>query len=153
MSTPTRPPRKSKRQKREQADATTVKSEGTLPDQPSDQFPVWKVKAKEALDYRNSSLEKIVPPLPEIDIESRSQYTPTSPLDDTTDKPLTKLTPEEIIHSIVKGDMDSSTITNALLRRAGIAAKLVSTQFARYVHPLSSTPDKLHHRTSPIACP
>lgn len=129
MFAPTRSPRKSKRQKREQADPTTIESKEILPGQHSATY--WKSKAKEALDCRNRSLAEVSSPLPEINAESKLQYIRASLLDNAPDDALMNLTPEAIARSISKGKLDSSTITKALLLRGGIAAKLVSTSYSR----------------------
>ncbi|KAE9982075.1 hypothetical protein EG327_005968 [Venturia inaequalis] len=124
MFAPTRSPRKSKRQKREQADPTTIESKEILPGQHSATY--WKSKAKEALDCRNRSLAEVSSPLPEINAESKLQYIRASLLDNAPDDALMNLTPEAIARSISKGKLDSSTITKALLLRGGIAAKLTN---------------------------
>lgn len=152
MAIPTKP-RKSKRQKREQSDATTIKSEENAHKQSSNHLPFWKVKAEEAVLYRNDSLEETTPSLPEADIESNAQRTPAGILDETTDKSLDKLSPEDIVRLISKGELDSATITNALLRRARGAAKLVSTQHPQIFFHLTLFLDQLCDRTASISRP
>ncbi|TID21004.1 hypothetical protein E6O75_ATG05769 [Venturia nashicola] len=125
MSTPTGSPRKSKRQKREQADLTRMENGEILPGQDISSS-YWKVKAKEALDYRNHSLAKISPTLSEITMESKSQYVRASISENTPENALIRLTPEAIARSIAEGKLDSGIITKALLLRSGIAAKLTN---------------------------
>lgn len=95
---------------------------------PSTSFESWRVKAKEALDYRDESMDGIVPPLP--DIKSIPEYCLHIPdiFLDKQEKAITTWNPEQIVRSIFNGDIDSRTVTNAFLRRAGIAAKLVRLQ-------------------------
>lgn len=131
MSSPNRAPRRSKRQKRESADATTIESEEKLSDQHSANVPHWKAKAEEALAHRNRSLAEISSQLPEINIniKSKAQYIRARLLEDTPDNVLLRLTPEAIVRSISRGKLDSHTMTKAFLLRSGMAAKLVSGRY------------------------
>jgi hypothetical protein len=142
MSTSTRLPRKAKRQKREQVNEATIRREKELGNLPSTAFESWRVKAKEALDYRDKSMDEIVPPLPSI--KSRPEYCLHIPniFLDKEEKAITTWAPEWIVRSISNGDIDSCTVTNAYLRRAGIAAKLVSVLYKdhREVNLLTNNP-------------
>jgi hypothetical protein len=128
MSTSTRLPREAKRRKLEQIGRSTIPKEQEEGDRAEVSVEPWRLKAMEAQDYRNESIDEIVPPLQ--DIKSKYQnclQIPTFFLD-KEEKTITAWTPDRIVRSIANGDIESRTVANAFLRTAGLASKLVSIQ-------------------------
>lgn len=124
MSTPARP-RKVKRQKQEHIDATTIEREETTQD--------WTVKANEALAFRDHSMAKLAPSLPDM----MSFFHNSHIVLDGEEHPPISWTPEKIVSLIAEGKLESRTVTEALLQKASAAAKLVSPKNRCRLQPLT----------------
>jgi hypothetical protein len=120
MSTTARPPRKAKRQKREH-DAAIGKDK----QKPSASFEAWRTKAKEALNFRDESINEVVSPLTEMQLISQSH--PKVPISWLNKEEIsTAWTPEHIVRSIANGDIRSHTVADMYLRSAVVATRSVS---------------------------
>ncbi|KAK2761319.1 hypothetical protein FQN54_001841 [Arachnomyces sp. PD_36] len=87
----------------------------------------WQDVAKEAQAHRDASIAKVNPPIPEVpaelplDVTSLPRKLLTEREVDITESPT-----ESILASLSTGKLTSVEVTNAFLRRAGLAQKLVN---------------------------
>ena len=89
--------------------------------------PIWQDVAKTAQKYRDDSIRRVEPSIPE---------TPDQLPHDRTDIPkyllsteevlITQTAPEDLVASIASGKYSSVTVTTAFLRRAGLAQALAN---------------------------
>lgn len=87
----------------------------------------WEETAKIAQDLRDRSIAEVEPAVPAV---------PSTLPKNVIDLPrtllsedevvLTEKNPEELLAALAKGEISSSTVTLAFLRRAGLAQKLAS---------------------------
>ncbi|KAJ4358598.1 uncharacterized protein N0V89_003182 [Didymosphaeria variabile] len=97
-----------------------------LPSPSSKSLESWQTIAKRTQQHRDATLAAVEPPIPDL---------PELPLD-STPVPKTILTPEELsitesdpvdlLSKLSSGNLSSATVTNAFLRRATLAQKLVN---------------------------
>ena len=90
----------------------------------------WNEVAKTAQEYRDASIARVEPAVPEV-----QQYLPR----DVTSIPkellskeeveITQTLTEDLLVSLACGKLTSITVTKAFLRRAGLAQKLVSLDY------------------------
>jgi hypothetical protein len=129
MSTLERFPSKAKRQKRKRANEAATREEQEQEHQRSPSSEEWRLKAKEAQYYRDSSVNTIkFQPIPELQARSPNCLNTPKVLLDEGESIITAWSPDEIVRHLACGDVKSETVTSAFLRRAGIAAKLVRPQ-------------------------
>ena len=87
----------------------------------------WQDIAKEAQDYRDASINRVVPAVPEVpkdlplDLTEIPKY-----LLSTEEVLLTQTAPEDLVKSLASGKITSTAVIKAFLRRAGVAQALVS---------------------------
>jgi amidase len=87
----------------------------------------WQDIAKEAQELRDKSIAEVHPTLPDINIEDLplnvtsipSQYLTPSEID------ITETSPEKLVNLLAAGKLSCAEVTNAFLRRSGIAQKVV----------------------------
>ena len=104
-----------------------------MPEAQSAETPSWQLIAHQARLHRDDSIAQVQPPVPNV---------PTSLPKDVTPLPkylllpeevqITETSTEELLALIAKGELTSTEVTRAFLRRAGLAQKLV------YILPLLS---------------
>lgn len=126
MANSTRFPRKAKKQKLDQHGEAGIRQEHEHIHKSTTSSESWRKKAKEAQEYRDESVDEVV--LLPTDLKSSPQHylqIPSLFLDDE-ERAISMWTPDQIVGSIARGEIDSYSIAKAFLRRAGIAAKLVS---------------------------
>ncbi|KAF3917695.1 Acetamidase [Arthrobotrys entomopaga] len=88
----------------------------------------WQQIAKERQEYRDASVSRITPPIPEVDTGSL----PLSVIDTARsmltarEVEITEKDSMELINLMSSGDLTAIEVTNAFLRRAGVAQKLVN---------------------------
>lgn len=94
----------------------------------------WQETAKIAQDYRDASIAKIQPPIPDVpaDLPLNVSVLPKQLLD-PKEIEITETLPEVLLASMAKGEISSVEVTNAFLRRAGLAQKLVCDQCAQII--------------------
>ena len=86
----------------------------------------WQAVAKEAQDYRDRSIAAVQPPLPELPADLPLDVTPL-PRRLLTDHEvwITESSTEDLVELLARGQLTSTVVTNAFLRRAAVAQKLV----------------------------
>lgn len=87
----------------------------------------WQEVAKHAQKVRDQSIDQIRPPVPDVPIDLPLNVTqlPRELLSkDEID--ITESLPEDLLASLATSKLTSVEVTNAFLRRAGLAQKLVS---------------------------
>jgi amidase len=92
----------------------------------------WQDIAKEAQEYRDASIARVVPGLPvafeHIQLSERlpknSIHGPSKALH-PRDFKITETLPENLVKALASGELSSTDVTTAFLRRAGLAQKLV----------------------------
>jgi hypothetical protein len=126
MSTSERFLGKAKRQKRKRANEAATREEQEQEHQRSTSSEEWRIKAKEAQDYRDSSANTInLLPIPELQARSPNCLNIPNLLLDEEESIITAWSPDQVVRHLACGGVKSETVTSAFLRRAGIAAKLV----------------------------
>ena len=87
----------------------------------------WQEIARTAQQIRDASLSRVDPALPELPANLAKDVTDVPKYLLTTDEVvITQTPPEELVASLATGKLTSTAVTNAFLRRAGLAQKLVS---------------------------
>ena len=88
--------------------------------------PSWQEVAKEAQEYRDASIKLVEPALPDVPSELPLDVTEIpKDLLSAEEVVITETAPEDLATSLASGKLTSTAVTNAFLRRAGIAQKLV----------------------------
>ena len=97
--------------------------------------PKWQAIAKEAQRYRDDTLSRVQPSIPEVPDELPLNVTglPKQLLSEK-EVSITESLPEDLVSALAAGKLSSTEVTSAFLRRAGLAQKLVS----RDVNPTAS---------------
>jgi amidase len=86
----------------------------------------WQEISKEAQDHRDRSLSKVRPPLAKIPSKLPKNTTGIAEQMLTAEEiELTSKLPEDILALIASGDITSTEVCNAFLRRAVVAQQLV----------------------------
>jgi amidase len=87
----------------------------------------WQAIAKEAQEQRDKSIEEVEPRIPDIKVEELPLNVISIPSKYLTplEIEVTETRPENLVKSLALGELSSVQVTNAFLRRAGIAQKLV----------------------------
>lgn len=87
----------------------------------------WRETAKEAQEYRDASIARIHPAVPDVPHSSQLNATsiPGDILKDV-EREITESPSEELLHRLAQGKLKCIDVTNAFLRRAAIAQKLVN---------------------------
>ena len=86
----------------------------------------WQEVAKKAQEHRDASIKLVRPAVPDAPSELPLNVTevPKSLLT-TEEVTVTEKPPEDLVKSLSCGKLTSTTVTNAFLRRASLAQKLV----------------------------
>lgn len=88
--------------------------------------PSWKEVAEKAQEHRDASIKLVKPAVPDVPSELPLDVTEIPKhLLTTEEVMITETTPEDLVKSLASGRLTSTDVTNAFLRRAGIAQKLV----------------------------
>ncbi len=87
----------------------------------------WQDIAKEAQDYRDASINRVVPAVPTVpkDLPLDRTEIPKYLLS-TEEVLLTQTAPEDLVKSLASGKITSTAVIKAFLRRSGVAQALVS---------------------------
>jgi amidase len=87
----------------------------------------WKDIAKKAQAYRDASFDLIDPPVPELEASLPLNVTaiPKQVLSEV-EISITEMLTEDLVASLSSGKLSSMVVTQAFLRRAVVAQKLVS---------------------------
>ena len=87
----------------------------------------WQDVAKRAQEYRNASINRVEPAVPKVPDHLPLDVTkiPNGLLSDR-DLVITQTSPEELVEKLALGQFKSIEVTNAFLRRAGIAQALTN---------------------------
>lgn len=89
--------------------------------------PSWQEVAKTAKEYRDASIHRVDPPVPEVLAQLPLDRTEIPKYLLTTEEVLiTETQPEELVASLAAGQYTSTTVITAFLRRAGIAQALTN---------------------------
>ncbi len=93
----------------------------------------WREVAKAAQDFRDDSIKPVEPPVPDVSSNLPRDVT-NIPRDLLAQDEvlITETSPEELVESLASGKLNSITVVNAFLRRAGLAQKLVTTPKPKY---------------------
>jgi amidase len=86
----------------------------------------WTAIAAEAQKLRDSSIAEVKPAVPDVPTDLPLDVTslPKKLLSESEIK-ITESKPEELVASLASGAISAVDVTNAFLRRAGVAQKLV----------------------------
>ena len=86
----------------------------------------WQAIAQEARDYRDATLATIQPPIPDISGQTPKNVFETLRSNLSVQEiEITELSPEKLLEHLRTGTLSAVAVTNAFLRRAGLAQKLV----------------------------
>jgi hypothetical protein len=111
----------------------------------------WQEVAAERQKYRDETIAALEPALPDI----KNVPLNTVPLAKEVLSPeeikITESSVEDLAAQLAAGKISSVEVTKAFLRRAGLAQKAVRPNPIPSRNTTNSSPDKLHHRTSPPA--
>lgn len=89
--------------------------------------PSWQEVAKAAQDYRDASIARVEPAVPDVPKELPLDVSRIpQELLSRQEVEITQSLAEDLITSIGSGQLSSTTVTKAFLRRAGLAQRLVS---------------------------
>lgn len=89
--------------------------------------PSWQEVATSAQDYRDASIRRVEPPIPQIPTQLPLDRTEIPKYLLTTEEVvLTQLPPEELVASLAAGKYTSTAAVIAYLRRAGLAQALTN---------------------------
>lgn len=89
--------------------------------------PSWQAVAKIAQEYRDASIRRVEPSVPEVPADLPSNRTQIPKYLLTTEEVLiTETQPEDLVASLAAGKFTSTTVTTAFLRRAGLAQALTN---------------------------
>lgn len=87
----------------------------------------WQEIAKTAQELRDSSIAQIKPTIPDVPAELPRNVTAIpNELLSAEEVKITETSPEELVASLASAKLFAVEVTNAFLRRAGLAQKLVS---------------------------
>lgn len=112
----------------------------------------WQDIAKEAQDYRDASIAQIKPDLPQLPTSLRKNvlHIPSEILTQQ-EIALTETPPEDLLILLSSGKLTATAVTEAFLRRAALAQKLVRLNKVSYpFSPTNLAIDKLHNGASPL---
>lgn len=94
------------------------------------QMPTWQETAKQMQDYRDASLAAIEPAIPEVPNELPLNVTGIpEQLLSAREIGITETPPEDLVAKMATGELTSTEVTSAFLRRAGLAQKLVRPMY------------------------
>jgi amidase len=119
----------------------------------------WQEIAKQAQDHRDASLAQVKPGLPDSfatlegtleDVQSHLQkgvaIMAAVKILHPDDVKITEMLPERLIAALASGDLSTTEVTTAFLRRAAISQKLVSVEISLSQDlKANSGTDELHH--------
>lgn len=81
-------------------------------------------------NHRDDTIAKVQPPIPDVPYElPRNVTSIPAELLSAREIELTETAPEKLVAELAEGTLTSTELTNAFLRRAGLAQKLVSHPF------------------------
>lgn len=109
--------------------------------------PTWQSIASDVQDHRDSTIARVKPPVPDVPHELPRDVTPIpKELLTAREVEITESAPEDLVASLAHGKLRSVEVTNAFLRRAGLAQKLGCLSVDHYAGTLANeTIDQLHH--------
>ena len=88
--------------------------------------PIWQDVARTAQQHRDASIARVKPAIPEVPSDLPLDVTGLpKDLLSSQEVQITQATAEELVASIASGKLSSITVTEAFLRRAGLAQRLV----------------------------
>ena len=85
----------------------------------------WQEVAKKAQEHRDESIKLVKPPIPDVpsDLPLNVTEIPKKLLT-MEEVTITETAPEDLAKSLACGKLTSTAVTNAFLRRAGVAQRL-----------------------------
>lgn len=93
--------------------------------------PTWQAIAKEAQEYRDATIEKVRPPISDVDHEiPRNVFATIRSSLSAQEIEITELPAEKLLEYLQCGRFSAVSVTNAFLRRAAVAQKLVGLLLA-----------------------
>lgn len=105
---------------------SSLASPSILPSPSSKPTEPWQSIAKRAQDHRDATLAAVQPPVPDIsDLPLDSTPIPRTLLT-AEDVEITESDPVRLVERMASGELSSVEVTNAFLRRAAVAQKLVN---------------------------
>jgi len=130
MSNVARLPRQAKRQKTERPTQAVHQVEEEQGEALSREAERWREVAKEARQHRDSTIDDVEPPILGLETVPCGHYKRDIGIPNLllnfNEESITEAKPEKLLEYLANGSFKSKTVTNAFLRRAGIASKLVS---------------------------
>lgn len=90
------------------------------------QMSTWQETARQMQDYRDASLAAVEPAIPDVPPELSLNVTGIpQQLLSAREVEITETLPEDLVTRMAAGELASTEVTKAFLRRAGLAQKLV----------------------------
>ncbi len=111
----------------------------------------WQDIAKEAQDYRDASVARVKPDVPQLpkNLPNNVINIPGETLS-RKEVQITETPVEDLLSLLASGKLTAITVTTAFLRRAGLAQRLVRLgRCGIFFSVLTLCIDKLHYRASP----
>ena len=88
----------------------------------------WQDVAKKAQDHRDASISRVKPTIPKVPGDLPLDRTDIPKYLLSTDEVvITQTAPDDLVRSLALGELTSTAVTTAFLRRAGLAQTLVCT--------------------------
>lgn len=86
----------------------------------------WQEVADKAQKHRDKTISQVQPPVPDVPSELPLDVTPIPrALLHPKEVKITEMSPEDLVRALAAGVLTSTEVTNAFLRRAAVAQKLV----------------------------
>jgi hypothetical protein len=111
----------------------------------------WQDVAKEAQDYRDASVARVKPDVPQL-----PKNLPNNVINilgealTPEERQITETSTEDLLNILSCGKLTATTVTSAFLRRAGLAQKLVCLERCGILFSmLTLCIDQLHYRAPP----
>lgn len=114
----------------------------------------WQEVAQIARDLRDKSIAEVNPTVPDVPTELPLNVSDLpGQLLSRAEVSITETSPEDLIASLASGKLTSTEVTNAFLRRAGLAQKLVGKLVSQSKCFSNLLIGELYHRASSICRP
>ena len=89
----------------------------------------WQDIAQEAQQYRDASIARVLPELPQLPENFPKDVTKMSAAVLSREEIyITGMSPEDLLSVVASGEVTAMAVTTAFLRRAGLAQKLVCSE-------------------------
>ena len=95
------------------------------------QLPTWQETARQLTDHRDATIAEVDPTILQLNTKETLLNVTNVPKEVLSNREieLTESTPEYLLKALAARQLSATELTNAFLRRAGLAAQLVRCTF------------------------